>query len=252
MSVVVSELHFFQVKGEQGFRDAMMFDQPFLGIGPEAFKAVDVDLARAEAPLMIDLQMAIAAEHQCIVAAEFIGINDAAASHHLDCHIQENLGRDLSNDLDFDQPLTLENAENRDFAGRPASTMAFASAAEVGLIGLDLPTQEEHTILAGGGNAFPYQVESLEDRGIGKSDLTGCFMGRQFELEKFDDPEPIPGRYSELADPPAAPVIELIPAVLTAIFLAPDLIDFSTVTLRAETMPTMPADSGDILPGSNF
>ncbi len=252
MSVIVSELHLLGIKREQLFRDAVIFDQPFFGIGPEALQAIDVDLARTEPPLMVDSEMPVTAEHQGVVTTEFVGIDDASPADHLDRQTQENLGRDIANDLDFDLALTLENAEDRDFTSRSTSPVALAPPAEVGLIRLDLASEEEHTILAEGRNAFPYQVEPLEDRGVRQIDLLGCLKGRYLKLEEFNDPEPVSGRYPELPDPPSGPVGELVPAVLAAIFLAPDIIEFFAVTSQAKTTPPFPAGSGYVPPGPNF
>jgi len=229
-----------------------MFNQPFFSVGPEALQAVDVYLARTETPLMIDPEMAVAAKHQSVVTTEFVGINDAAPVDHLNRKTQEDLGRDIANNLDFNQPLTLQNAEYRDFAGGAPSPVALASPAEVGLIRLDLASEEEHTILAGGRNAFPYQIEPLQDCGIGQIDLFGGLESRHLQLEHLDDSQPVPGRYPELSDPSTGPIGKLVPAVLAAIFLAPNFIEFFAVTSEAKTTPTFPTGSGYVPPGPNF
>jgi len=252
MSVIVSELHFLEVKREHLFRDSMMLDQPFLGVGPEALKAVYIDLAGAEPSLMIDSQMPVAAEHQAVVAAEFVRIDNATPANHLDRHAQEGFGRDVGNDLDLNHSLTLENAEYRDFPGGSTSPVALAASAEIGLVQLDFSLEEELTILVGGRNTFPDQVESLEDRRVGQSDLFGSLESGDLQLEELDDPEPVPGRYPELSDPSVGPVGELIPAMLAAIFLTPDLIDFSAIATGAINAATFPAGFGYSPPGPNF
>ena len=47
-SVIVAKLHFLKVEREAFWGDAMMFDEPFLGITPKAFQAIDIDLAATE------------------------------------------------------------------------------------------------------------------------------------------------------------------------------------------------------------
>ena len=54
MSIIISEFHFFQVKRKLLFGDTMEFDNAFLGITPEAFKAVDIHFARGKSLAMIN------------------------------------------------------------------------------------------------------------------------------------------------------------------------------------------------------
>ena len=252
MSVIVAELHLLEVEGEPLLGDPVVLDQPLFGVGPEALQAVDVDLARTEPPLMIDSQMAVAAEHQAVITAESVSIDDASPPDHPDRHAQEGPGRDIGHDLDFNHPLALENAEYRDFAGGSTSPVALAPSAEVGLVRLDLSPEEELTIRAFGGNAFSDQVVGLEDRRVRRSDLFGGLESGDLQLEELGDPEPVPGCDPELSNPPAGLIRELIPAVLAAIFLTPDFIDFPAVASGAKNAPPFPAGLGDVPPGPNF
>jgi hypothetical protein len=58
----------------------MMLDQSFLRKGPESFYAVDVDLSIGEFIAMVDIQMAISAEHEKVVSTPFVGIDDRTSS----------------------------------------------------------------------------------------------------------------------------------------------------------------------------
>jgi len=229
-----------------------MFDQPFFSVGPEALKAVDIDLSGAEPHLMVDSEMAVTAEHQRVVAMELVGINDAASTDHLNCHAQEGLGRDIGHNLDFDHPLALENAEYRDFTGCSPSTVAFSPASKIRLICLDFTPEEKRAILGRGCDTLPYQVERLEDRRVRQIDLLAGLESRYLQFEQLDEPEPVSGRYPELSDPSAGPVGELVPAVLASVFLAPDAIEIFAETSGAKTTPTIPAGSGYVSPGPNF
>ena len=67
----------------------MEVGQPLLGITPEPFQAVDVHLSGRKGFAVIDPQMPVAAEHQAVVAAELVGIDDAAATDGLDRLFQQ-------------------------------------------------------------------------------------------------------------------------------------------------------------------
>jgi len=57
VTVIVSELQFFQVKREFLRVHAVIFHQSFFSERPESFDTVDVDLTIDESFLMIDSQM---------------------------------------------------------------------------------------------------------------------------------------------------------------------------------------------------
>jgi len=57
---------------------------PFFGITPEAIKAININVTPAKSFSMIDSEMSVAAERQCIVTLELIGIDDRTPSDRLD------------------------------------------------------------------------------------------------------------------------------------------------------------------------
>ncbi len=63
MPVVISELHFLEIIRELVFRDPMELDQPFLGIAPETFYPINIDLPTGKSFRMINIQMPVTAEH---------------------------------------------------------------------------------------------------------------------------------------------------------------------------------------------
>jgi hypothetical protein len=78
------------------------------------------------------LQVPVAAEHEAVAASELIGIDHTASTDLLDGELQQRGGRDVRNDTDMNVALTLQDAEERHFAGRSPAPVAFAPAPEVG------------------------------------------------------------------------------------------------------------------------
>ncbi len=140
--MIVPELQFFEIQREVSHGDPMMFDESLIGPTPESLQAVDVDLARGEDLLVIDLQVPIPAKHQAVVTCESVRIEDAASTNLFDGQLQQGGRRDIGDNRDVNPALALENAEYGHFPGRPTTSVAFASAAEVGLVEFDFTTQE--------------------------------------------------------------------------------------------------------------
>ena len=111
-----------------------MFDQSLFGIAPEAFKAVDVHFATWKPFFMIDFQVPVTAAHQRVIASEFIGINDRPSAYGFNGEVEQGIGRDIFNHFDLYNPITLQNAEYRDFVEGPTATFAFASATKIGFV----------------------------------------------------------------------------------------------------------------------
>jgi hypothetical protein len=53
MAKIVAKLHLLQVERELFFGDAMKFGQPFFGIAPKAFQAIDVDFEKNRTDLFL-------------------------------------------------------------------------------------------------------------------------------------------------------------------------------------------------------
>jgi len=141
VSVIVSELQFFEIQRESSGRDTVVFDDPFLGPTPEPFQAVDVYPASGEMFSMIDLQMTVATEHQGIIDPIAVSVDDATAAHLGDGQSQHRVGANIRDHLHADLALTLQDAENRNLACSTTAPLALAPTAEVALIQLHLTTQ---------------------------------------------------------------------------------------------------------------
>ena len=211
----------------------MKLGQSFLGIAPEAFQPIDIDLAGRKAFAMIDPQMPVPTEHQRIVASEFVGINDRASADRLDRPIQQTLGRHIPDHLDLHDPVSLENSEDGDLSSRTTSTFSLASASEVGLIQFDLAVHQQLAIQIGQ-NRTAQNRDGLEHGGITQPDLLRNLAARELYFKELDDPQPALIRNSQPIDPSAREIVECIIAPLTAIPLARDPVDFSAPTACTE------------------
>lgn len=140
--VIISELHILKIQRKSLWRNTVMFHQAFFGKGPEAFQAVDVNPAAGESSFVIDLQVSVATEHQRIVTAESVGVDDAAPAHHLDGQSQKGFSPYVRHHLDADQTVTLQDAEDRDLSGSTPTAVALALATEVAFVKLNFTAQQ--------------------------------------------------------------------------------------------------------------
>jgi hypothetical protein len=207
----------------------MKLGQPFLCIAPEALQAVDIDLAGGKALPMIHPQMPVSAEHQGIVAAELIRVDNGAPADCFNRHVQQTLGRDIPDHLDLHDPVSLENSEDRNLPGRAATAFALASAPKVGFIQFNL-TVHQQLVIQLGQNRPAQDRDGPQHGRITQPDLLGDLSGRQLHLKKLDDPQPALIRNSQPIDPSAREVMKRITAALAAIPLAHNPIDFSAPT----------------------
>ena len=87
---------------------------------------------------MIDLEVAVAAEHERIVAVVFISIHYAAAAYLLNRHVEKGSGANVWHDIYRYKAVTLQYPEDGDLVIGASTSLALALAAKVRLIGLDL------------------------------------------------------------------------------------------------------------------
>ena len=239
MPVIIPELHFFEIQRELLFGDAVKFDQPFLGVAPKSFEAINIDLARREALPMINTKMTIAAEHKSIITPELIRVYDRPATDCFDGHVEQGLSCNIFNNFNLDCPVTLQDAENRHFSGCPATTLPFAPSTEVAFIQLDFASKEQFWIPTGK-NGKSDDRDCLQYRGIAQSDLLSDFPCRDFEFKEFDDPQPLLERDVQLIDTPVREVVEGVFTSFTAVSSADDPIGFSASTACTKNRPVFP------------
>lgn len=248
LPMIIPELHFLEIEREFFRRDAVELDQAFLGEGPEAFQTINVDFPARISLFVIDPQMAVAAEHQGIIAAEFIGVDDRSATDRFDRHIQQRGRRDVFDDVDLHYPISLQNAENRDFMGRSPATLTLPLSSEVRFVHFDLAAQKIVGFGSMGHDRLSNHGDRFEGRGITKADLLGYLAGRDFEFEELEDPEPGLGGDFDFIKPATREVVESKSAALTSELFVADSIDFIAPTSTAENMAVFPAEFAQITP----
>lgn len=252
LSMIIPEFHFFEIEGEFFWQDAMKLDQALFGKGPEAFQSVDVDFSARVSFFMVDSQVAITAEHKRIVAAIFIGIDDRSATDRFDRHIQQRGRRDVFDDVDLHHPVSLQNAENRDFMGRSPAPLTFPLSSEVRFVHFDLAAQKIVGFEIVGHDRLSNHGDRFEGRGVTEADLLGYLAGRYFKFEELEDSEPGLGRDFDFIKPATREVVESKSAALTPELFITDSIDFMAPTSTAENMAVFPAEFAQITPRPIF
>jgi len=212
LSVIISEFHLLQVKRELRLGDAVELDQTLLGERPEALQAVRINLATRVSLLVIHPHVPIAAEHQGIVTAELVRIDDGAAPDRLDRQIQQRGGRDILNYIDLYHPVSLENTEDRHLMKGAPAALPFTLPTKVRFIYFDLAPQQLLALRGAGQNRSTDQGDGFQGGWITDPNLLRDFPGRDFELEELNNPEPCFSRYFKAVDPAPGEVVEGITA----------------------------------------
>jgi hypothetical protein len=217
----------------------MEFDQSLLGETPKAFEAIDIHFARREAFPMIDSKMTIAAEHKSIIAPELIGVYNRSTTDRFDGHAEQGLCRNVFDDFDLDRPVALQNAENRNFSGCPATTLPFAPTTKIAFVQLNFTTEKQVGILTGDDSESDDR-DCLQDRRITQAYLLGNLPGRNFEFKELNDPQPLLKRDVQLIDPAIREVVEGVFTSFASVSSADDPIDFSASTACTKNRPIFP------------
>ena len=194
----------------------MELDQALFGEGPEAFQSIDVNFSARVSFFMVDSQVAIAAEHQRAIAAEFIGVDDRSTTNRFDRHIQQRGRCDVFDDVDLDHAISLQHAENRDFMGSFPTTLALPFSSEVRFIHFDLAAQKIVAFGSVGHDRLSNHGVRFESREIARADLLGYLAGRDFEFKELEDTELGLGRDFEFIKPAAREVVESESAALSS------------------------------------
>jgi hypothetical protein len=195
---------------------------------------------------MVDSQVAIAAEHQRVIDAEFIGVDNRSATDRFDRHIQQRGHRDVFDDVDLDYAISLQNAENRDFMGSSPATFTLPLSSEVRFVHFDLAAQKIVGFGSVGHDRLSNRGDRFESRGIAKADLLGYLAGRDFKFKELEDPEPGLGRDYEFIKPAAGEVVESESAALATELFVTNSIDFIAPTSTEENIAVFPAEFAQI------
>src|SRR5690606_31645197 len=120
---------------------------------PEAFQAIDVNLARrVDLVTVVNLEVTVATEHQRVVDLELVGVDDAPAPNLLHRHAHERLCPDVRDDFHVNQAVPLQDPENGNLPFGSTAAFPFAPAAEVGFVEFHFPAQEGFGIRCVGKN----------------------------------------------------------------------------------------------------
>jgi len=105
--------------------------------------------------------MAVAAEHEAIIAPELVRVNDTSPANFFDGELQKGCCGDIRHNIYMDQAIPLQDAENRYFASGSPSPVAFTLATEVDFIQLDLSAKKVLSVLGVTQNGQPDSRNSL-------------------------------------------------------------------------------------------
>ncbi len=123
------------------FGNAVIFSQPPFGLAPEVLDAVDMIFLVGKQFAVIDAEVMELRDIDGVIRFPAIGIDDGIGLYlAVDDRHQARAGR-VRDDLGVDLAAALENAEDGDLAGGAAPAIAFAVAAEIALIQLDLAVE---------------------------------------------------------------------------------------------------------------
>ena len=142
VTIIISKFHFFQVQRKLFLRYTVKFYQSLLGITPKTFKPVNIYFSGDKFLSMIHSKMPVTAEHQRIIASEFVSINNRTSANSFNSHLQQRPCRYIFDNLDLNNPISLVNAKYRHFRGSSASTFTLASAAKIGFVNFYLTAEK--------------------------------------------------------------------------------------------------------------
>ena len=126
--------------------EAFLFDaieptQMTLGLIPEVFNAINVIAPVGEELGVVDAHVMEVAHVESVVGLERIGVYDTVGLYLLPDYRQQCRGAGVGDDGSEDFSAPLEQAEDRDLASSSSPPLAFASASEVALVGLDFSAE---------------------------------------------------------------------------------------------------------------
>lgn len=235
----------------------MELDNALFSERPETFQAVDIDLAGGEAFGMVNPQVPVTAEHQSIVTMELISVDDGTPFDGLDGHVKQAFGFNISDHINFNNAVSLQDTEDRDFSEGSPAALAFPSAPEVAFVNFHLALEEKFPVFRNGDDAVPDDIKSLQGCRVRKAKLFGCFSGRDIQFKELDCPQPIFVTDVKPVNPSSAEIGEGIPAPFTAVSFAKDPVYFSALAactknkaffptrfLEKESGPIFTADKG--------
>ena len=188
-SEVEPELAFFQEQREVILWNPIVFAQHPLGLIPKVLDAIDVIAALGELCRVIDPNVVELAHIQRIVAAETVGVDHTVRRHFPLDYRHQRGGTGIVDYLGIHLAAALEQAEHNNLAGRSATTLALADAAEVALVQLHRAIED---FMLDHGQLLDNELSQLAIVERGRIGLDAQHAGRRtrrnFEHEKLDQP----------------------------------------------------------------
>jgi hypothetical protein len=136
--MVITPLDFFQVKKEVMGSDSVEFCQPFFGITPEAFDAINVILSSRIASVIMTNLIVFAEPFQRLVGTKLIGVVDATLFGVGRHFLHQSRRGDIFDRHDSHQPSALQNAKDDLFISRATPTTSRTLPSKVALIQFNL------------------------------------------------------------------------------------------------------------------
>jgi len=126
----------------------------------------------------------------------------------LDRQSQQGLGRHVGNHGYLNDPVSLQDPEDRNFPGSAATPLPLASAAEVALVQLDLPVQQPFGIPGMAQDRQTDGTDSPINGPVRQPPLLGHLPNRNFQLKELDQGKPLYTGQSSLIDPSSGKVMK--------------------------------------------
>ena len=139
--MVETVLHFFKIHREVIFGNSAIIVQNMFRITPKSFNAVNMIFAFVGKRLAVVQPMVFAQPLQGVVAPEGVGVIDRSFSGMLSDMTHQLFSGHLFHHLGIHPAVAFQKPKYNAFAGRSTASLAFAPAAKVGLINLNLAFQ---------------------------------------------------------------------------------------------------------------
>ena len=241
MSIIVSKLHFFQIKREVFLGYPMEFNQSFFSITPEAFKSINIYFTRGKYFTMINPQMPITTKHECIIAFKFIRVNNRSAPYGFNSHGKYRLCGNIFNNIYSDYPVSLEYSKYRNLIPGTSTSLTLASASKICFIKLYFTMKRFLGVFIARYYSKPNKIYRFMYRWITQFNLLRYLSCRYLKFKKLNYPEPLLVWYFNPIKPSITKVMERISTTFTSISFVNNSIYFIAITSCAKNMAIFPA-----------
>ena len=184
--MIVSEFILLKIEREVMLCDTVAFQVVLLGKAPESFDAVNMGAAFHIGALMSNDAM-FAIRMQVIVALPFIAVKDGTFDGKRSNPGHEGLFGKIGHHHAVNTPRSLQKPENNDFSGGAPPSPAFAMAAKIGFVDLDLSKQFLPLQLRHFQDRTPESTEACISSAVGHADATPGMMRACSQAKSFQE-----------------------------------------------------------------